>query len=146
VAASVGVDDSVLSRGRGAAWADYDGDGFLDLFVTNGEDGTDFVSGPQFLFHNEGNGNQWLEIKLVGTVSNRQALGTKVTIKTGSTIQYREMNGADGHFLSQGAAWVHFGLGQTSVVDQVIVEWPSGIVNTLTNVAAGQKITVTETP
>ena len=86
VAASVGVDDSVVSRGRGAARADYDGDGFLDLFVTNGEDGTDFVSGPQFLFHNERNGNKWLEVKLVGTTSNHQGLGAKVTIKTGSTI------------------------------------------------------------
>lgn len=146
VAASVGVDDLVLSRGRGAAWADYDGDGFLDLFVTNGEDGTDFISGPQFLFHNEGNANRWLEIKLVGTVSNRQALGTKVTIKTGSTIQYRELNGSDGHYLSQGAAPLHFGLGQISVVDQITIKWPSGVTNTLNNVAGGQLITVTETP
>jgi len=146
VAASVGVDDVVVSRGRGAAWADYDADGFLDLFVTNGEDGTDFVSGPQFLYHNEGNGNQWLEIKLVGTSSNRQAIGTKVTIKTGSSIQYRELNGADGHYLSQGAASLHFGLGQTSVVDKITIKWPSGITNTLTNVEAGQQITVTEAP
>jgi hypothetical protein len=146
VAACVGVDDVVVSRGRGAAWADYDADGFLDLFVTNGEDGTDFVSGPQFLYHNEGNGNQWLEIKLVGTSSNRQAIGTKVTIKTGSSIQYRELNGADGHYLSQGAASLHFGLGQTSVVDKITIKWPSGITNTLTNVEAGQQITVTEAP
>jgi hypothetical protein len=50
VAAQAGVQSLVLSRGRGAAWADYDGDGFLDLFVTNGEDNTDYPQGPQFLF------------------------------------------------------------------------------------------------
>ena len=84
------MDDSVVSRGRGAAWGDYDNDGFLDLFVTNGEDGTQFVEGPQILYHNRGNGNGWLKIKLVGTASNRQGLGTKVTIQIGPTIQYRE--------------------------------------------------------
>ena len=60
--------------------------------------------GPQFLFHNGGNGNAWLEIKPVGTISNRQGLGVKVTIQVGSAVQYREQNGATGHFLSQGAA------------------------------------------
>ena len=81
MASSVGVDDLVVSRGRGAAWGDYDNDGFLDLFVTNGEDDTEFVQGPQSLYHNGGNRNTWLKIKLVGTASNRQGLGTKVTIQ-----------------------------------------------------------------
>ncbi len=144
VAASVGVDDLVASRGRGAAWADYDHDGFLDLFVTNGEDGTDFISGPQFLYHNGRNRNHWLEVKLVGTTSNRQALGTKVTIKTGRAIQYRELNGADEHYLSQGAAPLHFGLGRVKRVNQIIIKWPSGLSKKLTNVLADQQIVVTE--
>ena len=144
VASSAGVDDLVASRGRGAAWGDYDNDGFLDLFVTNGEDGTDFISGPQFLYHNGGNGNHWLEVRLIGTTSNRQALGAKVTITTGSRIQYRERNGADGHYLSQGAAPLHFGLGQAGTVDQITIKWPSGLSNILTNVSADQQIVVTE--
>src|SRR4051812_15981832 len=127
VAASTGVDDSVLSRGRGAAWGDYDNDGFLDLFITNGEDNTAFVEGPQFLFQNSGNGNAWLKLKLVGTISNRQGLGVKATIQVGYAIQYREQNGATGHFLSQGATPLHFGLGQATVVDQVTLHWPSGL-------------------
>ena len=53
-----------------------------------------FVEGPQILYHNGGNGNTWLKIKLVGTMSNRQGLGAKVTIQIGQTTQYREMNGA----------------------------------------------------
>jgi enediyne biosynthesis protein E4 len=94
VASSAGVDDLVASRGRGAAWGDYDNDGFLDLFVTNGEDNTQFSEGPQILYHNEGNGNHWLKIKLVGRASNRQGLGTKVTIQVGAMTQCREANGS----------------------------------------------------
>ena len=142
--AAKGVDDLVVSRGRGAAWGDYDNDGFLDLFVTNGEDNTDFVQGPQFLYHNGGNGNTWLKIKLVGTVSNRQGLGAKVTIQIGQTTQYREMNGASGHYLSQGAGPLHFGLGQSTVVDQITVKWPSGLSQILSNISANQAVTVLE--
>ena len=144
VASSTGVADAVISRGRGAAWGDFDKDGFLDLFITNGEDNTDFNEGPQFLFHNGGNGNTWLEIKPVGTISNRQGLGVKVTIQVGSAVQYREQNGATGHFLSQGAAPIHFGLDQALVVDQVTLHWPSGVSQTLTNVPVDQEITVVE--
>src|SRR5450432_1482039 len=144
VATTAGVADLVVSRGRGAAWGDYDNDGFLDLFVTNGEDGTDFAEGPQILYHNKGNNHSWLKVKLVGTTSNRQGLGTKVTIQVGRTIQYREMNGASGHFLSQGAAPLHFGLNRANTVDQMTVKWPSGVTQVLSNVSANQEITVTE--
>ena len=144
VATRAGVDDSVVSRGRGAAWGDYDNDGFLDLFVTNGEDGTQFVEGPQILYHNRGNRNGWLKIKLVGTASNRQGLGTKVTIQIGPTIQYREFNGAGGHFLSQGAGPLHFGLRRATVVDQITVKWPSGLNQILSNISANQEVTVIE--
>jgi hypothetical protein len=144
VAGRAGVGDSVVSRGRGAAWGDYDNDGFLDLFVTNGEDGTQFVEGPQFLYRNRGNRNGWLKIKLVGTASNRQGLGTKVTIQIGPTIQYREFNGAGGHFLSQGAGPLHFGLGRATVVDQITVKWPNGLNQILSNISANQEVTVIE--
>ena len=144
VASSVGVDDLVASRGRGVAWGDYDNDGFLDLFVTNDEDKTQFPEGPQILYHNEGNGNNWLKIKLVGRASNRQGLGAKVTIQVGGTIQYREANGAEGHFYSQGAKPLHFGLGGATVVDQITVSWPSGVTQILNSISADQEITVRE--
>jgi hypothetical protein len=144
VASSAGVEALVTSRGRGAAWGDYDNDGFLDLFVTNGEDNTQFVEGPQILYHNGGNGNNWLKIKLMGTASNRQGLGANITIQIGQTIQYREANGAEGHFLSQGAGPLHFGLGQATVVDQITVKWPSGSNQILSNISASQEVTVIE--
>jgi enediyne biosynthesis protein E4 len=138
------VDVLVFSRGRGAAWGDYDNDGFLDLFVTDGEDGTLFIEGPQFLFHNEGNRKDWLKVRLVGTTTNRQGLGAKVRIQIGQGIQYREANGASGHFLSQGAGPLHFGLDAATVVDRLTVEWPTGLSQTLHNIAANQEITVIE--
>jgi hypothetical protein len=145
VAAAAGVADEVLSRGRGAAWGDYDGDGFLDLFVTDGEEDTDFEMGPQTLFHNSAdNGNHWLEIVLVGTSSNRQGLGAQVTIQTSAGTQYRQADGGSGHFLSQGAAPVHFGLGQQTTIDQLTVKWPRGSVQTFNNVPADQVLTITE--
>jgi ASPIC and UnbV/FG-GAP-like repeat len=144
VAAVTGVQALVLSRGRGAAWADYDEDGFLDLFVTNGEDNTDYVEGPQFLFRNGGNANHWLKVKLVGTTSSRQGLGTKVTVGVGRISLYRENNGSSGHYLSQGDTPLHFGLGKATSVKQVTVNWPSGQTTILRKVQTNQTLVVTE--
>ncbi len=146
VAAATGVEARAVSRGRGSAWGDYDNDGFLDLFVTNGEDNTDFNTGPQFLYHNSGNGNHWLKIKLVGTTSNRQGLGAKVTFRARRLTQFRELNGADGHFYGQGAAPLHFGVGPVTMISRIMVEWPSGRVQQVRRVAVDQEITITETP
>ncbi len=143
VAATARVQVLVASRGRGAGWGDYDNDGFLDLFVTNGEDNTDFERGPKVLFHNGGNTNNWLKVVCVGTTSNRRGLGVKVTVQTGQTSQYREMNGASGHYLSQDAAPFHFGLGKFKQAN-VTVQWPSGTIDSISNVAAKTTLTVTE--
>ena len=124
------------------AWADYDNDGFLDLFVTRIADAP--VS--NLLFHNDGNTNGWLEVKLVGIASNRSAIGTKVRLHAtigGKTFwQLRE--------ISTGGGWnvqplvAHFGLGDATNVDEVRIEWPSGIVQTLANVGLKQILTVVE--
>jgi hypothetical protein len=118
----------------------------LDLFLTNGEDPFPYQKGPHTLYHNEGNSrNNWLKIKLVGTASNRQGIGAKVLIQTGNTIQYRESNGGGGgHFRSQGAGPLHFGLGPFILVDQITVQWPSGLKQTLNHIPVNQEITVVE--
>jgi hypothetical protein len=136
----------VNDRGASTAcvWGDYDNDGFLDLFVAN------YGSGQvNFLYHNDGNTNQWLKIKCVGGPSNRAAIGAKVRVQAqnGSgalTWQMREISG--GHGIGQNSLITHFGLGNATNAQSVRIEWPSGIVQTLTNVAAKQLLTVTEPP
>ncbi|HAB17974.1 MAG TPA: FG-GAP-like repeat-containing protein [Verrucomicrobiota bacterium] len=133
-----------LSYSNGCAWADYDNDGFIDLFVCNR---AEVARGDNFLYRNNGNRNNWINVRLVGTVSNRAAIGAKVrvqaTIDGKSFWQMREISGGS-NFGSQNELRANFGLGDATNVDQVRIEWPSGIVQTLTNVTAKQFLTVAE--
>ena len=105
--------------GRGVAFADFDSDGFMDLVVGNNGD-------PPLLLHNSGgNGNHFLNFKLVGTKSNRDALGARVRVLAGSLSQIREIAGG-GSYLSQSDLRAHFGLGKATRAESVEVKWPSG--------------------
>jgi len=127
----------------GCTWVDYDNDGFLDLFVTSFDHS---VPTSNSLYHNNGNTNAWLEVKLVGTASNRSAIGAKVrayaTIGGKPLAQMREMNSGGGRWAKPLVA--HFGLGDATNVATLRIEWPSGIVQILTNVAPKQILTVVE--
>jgi hypothetical protein len=130
------------SGGFSCAWVDYDNDGFLDLFVTRE------APTSNLLYHNDGNTNAWLEVKLVGTVSNRSAIGAKVRVHAtigGKTFwQMREINTGGGWNSTPLVA--HFGLGDATNVDDLRIEWPSGLVQDFLNVAAKQILTYTEPP
>jgi hypothetical protein len=130
----------------GCAWGDYDNDGFLDLFVANGAFGN--VSQNNFLYRNNGNTNNWIKIKLVGTISNRAAIGAKVRVKAsigGRTIlQLREISCGCGYAGQNTLA--HLGLGNATNIDLVRIEWPSGTVQEFANVAVKQFLAVTEPP
>jgi hypothetical protein len=154
VTAKAGVWANVNGRGDGAAWGDFNNDGFLDLYLTNGwgqpipmrqEDQDCLVSGPHVLYKNNGNGNQWLNVTLIGTVSNRDGIGARLTLRSGSLMQYREMRGGGGgEFYSQGIGPVHFGLGLSDIIDSLTIQWPSGNVQILENISSNQNITVVE--
>ena len=117
--------------------------GFLDLIVPRGA--TTRCS-TILLYRNNGNSNSWFKIKLVGTVSNRSAIGAKVRLKAtigGRTFwQLREINIGNG--FTSGPLEAHFGLNDATNIDVVRIEWPSGVVQTMTNVAAKQFLTVVE--
>ena len=137
---------SELGRGDVVVTADYDRDGFLDLFVTNGADPTSpFVAdGPHQLFHNQGNSNHWLEIDLEGVVSNRDGIGSRVELETDDgIIQIREQTGGM-HRIAQNHQRLHFGLGSHILVKRLTVTWPSGVVQELREVTADQFLKITE--
>jgi len=137
-ATSAPLDNS--SNGIGVAWADIDSDGDLDLYLS--------ISGSaNKLFRNDlVSANHWLQVKLVGTVSNRSAIGARVRIMTGGTTQIREVSGGSGH-LSQNSLPVEFGLGAATVIDSLIIRWPSGIVqNVSPPPAVDSSIEVVEQP
>jgi hypothetical protein len=137
-------------RCNAPSWADYDNDGFLDLFVSRGQDQINqFGPVSNLLFHNNGNTNAWLEVKCLGTVSNRSAIGAKVRVKAvigGKMMwQVREIRSGGG-WSSTGPLVAHFGLRDSTNVDTVRIEWPSGAVQELHTLAPKQILTVTEPP
>jgi hypothetical protein len=143
LALEAGVTANVDGRGRGAAWGDYNGDGFLDLSLTNGWGAPLFSSGPHLLFKNQGNDNNWLKIKLIGTVSNRLGLGCKVMLITGDLIQYREQ-GSGSEMFSQNYQPLHFGLGEAETADTIIVDWPSGKKQMIKDIWANRTLKIRE--
>jgi len=122
---------------RGAAYADIDNDGDLDLLITTN-------GGPALLFRNDGGANRSLRIKLAGTKSNRDGIGAvvRLTAPTGSG-QWQMVHSGSG-YLSQSELTLTFGLASHQKADTVEVWWPSGQVDKLANVAAGQTITIQE--
>jgi hypothetical protein len=145
VAEAAGAAGSRLGRGDIAVTADYDRDGFLDLFVTNGKDPDSPFNkdGPHQLFRNEGNSNHWLEVDLKGAISNRDGIGARLTVKAGGKVQIREQRGGM-HRLSQNHQRLHFGLGQHAKVDKLEIHWPSGRVQSIENIKSNQILQIEE--
>jgi hypothetical protein len=137
---SAGAAGSVDGMGESVAVADYDLDGFIDIFVTNGRG---LIPGPDQLFRNQGNSNNWLELDLVGVESNRDGIGARVEVVAGG---FRQSRLADGgmHRRSQDHARLHFGLGENEIIDEIVVKWPGGSRQVLANIATNQILAVVE--
>lgn len=140
-----GAAGSQFGRGDVVVTADYDMDGCLDLFITNGHDPTSPLTekGPHQLFRNQGNDNHWIEIDLEGVESNRDGIGARVELEANKIIQIRDQSGGM-HRITQNHQRLHFGLGKHSRVDRITVAWPSGIVQHLNNVGADQILHIKE--
>jgi len=133
---SVGPDLGMPRVGRAAAYADIDNDGDLDLLMTTN-------AGPTVLYRNDGGTNQSLRVKLVGTRSNRDGIGAVVRITSGRDQQWLMMK-SGGAYLSSSELVLTFGLGTNTKVSNVEISWPSGQVDKLSNIDAGQTIVVQE--
>lgn len=122
----------------GSAMSDVNNDGLLDIAVANWGQ----FSGNE-LFINQQTKNKAIQIRAIGTTSNYSAIGTTVTVKTGSMIQKDQVTAASG-YASQNTLTLHFGVGEAEVIDELIIQWPSGIEETYKNLPVNQIFTATE--
>ncbi|HBY61526.1 MAG TPA: RNA-binding protein, partial [Solibacterales bacterium] len=122
---------------RGAAFGDFDNDGDIDILVWN-------MNEPPSLLRNEmkSKANNWLQLKLEGTKSNRSAIGARVTVRYGERVQTQEV-AAQASYYSSNDKRLHFGLG-TAPSAEVTIRWPSGAVEKLTAVKPNQRLSQKE--
>jgi hypothetical protein len=132
----------------GAAWADFNNDGYPDLIVPSGEGQDNSVTTKMYV--NNGNGNNWVNIKLIGTQSNTNAIGARVsalaTINGSPKRQYRVVSSTNGGLNGgQNMLNVHFGLRHAPIIDELTIDWPaSGIVQVFNNVPVNTFMEITE--
>lgn len=128
MAAAAGVDNEM--DGRGVAIADFNNDGRLDMYQTNADQ-------PSLMYQNEtAVAGKWIELKLVGTKSNRDAIGARITLRAGGREWIREVDGGNG-YSGQSSTRVHFGLGSVEKIDEMEIRWPSGKKETHDGVGFG---------
>lgn len=138
VADAVGGGFANPKIGRGAAYADIDNDGDLDVLITTNQ-------GPAYLYRNDQlSGNKSLRLRLIGTKSNRSAIGANVKVFYGDgRIASRNVKSGSS-YLSQSELPVTFGAGKHTSVQRLVVEWPSGVVQEFKNVRTGERYVLTE--
>jgi hypothetical protein len=123
--------------GRGSAFGDYDNDGDVDVVINNVHDAPDLFRLDSDPAHH------WLSVRLVGTSSNRSAIGARVRCTAGGATQTGEVRGG-GSYMSQNDLRVHFGLGTVRSVDRLEVRWPNGTVEEWSGLTADRILTVRE--
>jgi enediyne biosynthesis protein E4 len=138
VSAEMGPGISERFSSRGAAFGDYNNDGDMDALILNLNDL------PSLLRNEGGNKQNWIKIKLIGTHSNRTAIGTRVRVITGKHIQMDEVHGGTS-VMSQSDLRLHFGIGRLDTVDLIEVKWPTTWkVERFRNVKANQILMIRE--
>ena len=142
VTAQAGAGVLTPKSSRGCAFGDFDNDGDLDALVMN-------MNEPPQLLRNDYNDarrrgpNNWLQVKLTGTKSNRTAIGARVVVRAGPNVQAQEVASQSSYY-SHNDLRLHFGLGASLKADQIEIRWPTGQTETIKNVAANQIVKIKE--
>ena len=135
VAQAVGATDT--NDGRAVALADLRNTGALDVIVAN-------QRGPLLIYENTvAPERHWIQFELEGTASNRSAIGARVELHWNGHVQAQEVTAATG-FSAQNQRWLHYGLGQARTVDRVVIQWPSGVRQTIASPAVDMRHRVKE--
>ena len=129
--------EASFGSSMGQSWFDMDNDGDMDVFIAT------HSNQKNRLFINNGNSNNWIKIKLIGSISNKDAIGAKVKLCIGDKIQIREINSQKG-IGGQNSSIIHFGLGKNSKIDSAFIFWPSGIVEEVKGLKTNSLNTVVE--
>jgi hypothetical protein len=137
VTEQLGPPVTVPKAGRGAAYADFDNDGDVDILVTNVHDT------PELYRLDQREARSWSALRLVGVQSNRSAIGARVVLSAGGVTQVSEVRGG-GSYYSQNDLRMHFGLGSAKAIDRVEVRWPNGNIEVWTGVEPNRIVTLTE--
>jgi hypothetical protein len=137
VSTQLGPPITTEKASRGAAFADFDNDGDIDIVVNNVHDTPDLFRLDQTVKHH------WITLQLVGTKSNRSAIGARVRVVTADGEQRQEVRGG-GSYYSQSDLRLQFGLGDATTVERVIVRWPNGTEETWTGLRIDQIHALTE--
>ena len=137
VSERLGTDFALPRASRGAAIGDFDNDGDLDILVNNNG------QAPQLLRNDGGNTNHWVEILLIGTKSNRDAVGARVKVVAGNLVQFEQRKGGMSYQSAQDPR-LHFGLGAHAQIDSIEIKWPSGEKTEVKNVKADQIVAIQE--
>ncbi|MDP2236883.1 MAG: CRTAC1 family protein [Bacteroidales bacterium] len=133
IAAAAGI--AGPQDGFGISWGDFDRDGDLDVLIAG------HSYGVRLLRNDLNNNTSFLNLKLLGVFDNRSAIGARVTIYSQGSMQMREVNGGRGA-TGQDALNLHFGLGNKSIVDSILISWPSGASQKLFNIPSRQFLTI----
>jgi hypothetical protein len=137
VSTEVGLRALPPNSARGGAYCDYDNDGDIDVMVSNIDER------PQLLENTGGNRENWIEMKLVGTTSNHDAIGAQLKLSAGDLVQYDHIR-AGGSYISGNDLRLHFGMGDRTTIDSIEIQWPNGKRERMRGVKTNQILMIRE--